>query len=127
MYKRFTQLLKKHEITAYRVSKETGVTQTTLSDWKTGRSIPRVTTLQKIADYFDVSLDWLMGREDACSLEQLICKDNISVNRKAELYEEFAQFIFETLDTLGKTEDEIKNTFLDLGMTEEEYEQEIRL
>ena len=65
MYERFMQLLQKHEITAYRVSKETGVTQTTLSDWKTGRAIPRVATLQKIADYFNVSLDWLMGKGEA--------------------------------------------------------------
>lgn len=62
MYERFMQLLQKHGITAYRVAKETGVTQTTLSDWKTGRAVPRIATLQKIADYFNVSLDWLMGK-----------------------------------------------------------------
>ena len=47
--------------------------------------------------------------------------------RKAEIFDTFAQFIFETLDAHGKTYDEIKETFLDLGMTEEEYKQEIEL
>ncbi len=62
MYERFVQLLQEKNLTAYRVSKDTGVTQTTLSDWKTGRATPRTTTLQKIADYFGVSLDWLTGK-----------------------------------------------------------------
>lgn len=64
MYERFVQLLQEKGITAYRVSKETGVTQTTLSDWKTGRATPKTATLQKIADYFNVSLDWLTGSSE---------------------------------------------------------------
>lgn len=64
MYERFMQLLQEKGITPYRVSKETGVTQTTLSDWKTGRATPKTATLQKIADYFNVSLDWLTGNSE---------------------------------------------------------------
>lgn len=64
MYERFMQLLQENNITAYRVSKDTGVTQTTLSDWKTGRATPRAATLQKIADYFSVSIDWLVGNSE---------------------------------------------------------------
>ena len=47
--------------------------------------------------------------------------------RKAEIFDIFAQFIFETLDAHCKTDEEIKEAFLDLGMTEEEYNQEIEL
>ncbi|MDE7194477.1 MAG: helix-turn-helix domain-containing protein [Oscillospiraceae bacterium] len=64
MYERFVELLQEQGVTAYRVSKETGVTQTTLSDWKTGRAAPKMATLQKIADYFGVTLDWLCGNSD---------------------------------------------------------------
>lgn len=64
MYERFVELLQERGMTAYRVSKETGVTQTTLSDWKTGRAAPKMGTLQKIADYFGVTLDWLCGNSD---------------------------------------------------------------
>lgn len=60
MYDVFEQLLQKHNITAYRVAKEAGVTQTALSNWKSGRSTPSAPTLQKIADYFGVSVDYLM-------------------------------------------------------------------
>ena len=34
MYEIFEQLLQKHNISAYRVAKEAGVTQTSLSNWK---------------------------------------------------------------------------------------------
>jgi len=63
MYEIFERLLQAHNLTAYKVSKETGVTQSTLSDWKRGRSTPKTDTLQKLADFFDVSVDYLMGRE----------------------------------------------------------------
>ena len=80
MYERFMQLLQEHDITAYRVAKETGVTQTTLSDWKTGRAIPRIATLQKIADYFGVSLDWLTGTSKYRNNEELIKYNEDSAN-----------------------------------------------
>ena len=64
MYEIFEQLLQKRGVTAYRVAKETGVTQTALSNWKSGRSTPTTKTLQKIADYFGVTIDYLMtGKE----------------------------------------------------------------
>lgn len=60
MYDIFEQLLQKYNVTAYKVSKSTGVTQTSLSNWKSGRSTPTTKTLQKIADYFGVTVDYLM-------------------------------------------------------------------
>ena len=65
MYEVFEQLLQKYDVTPYRVSKEAGVTQTALSNWKTGRSTPTTKTLQKIADYFGVTIDYLMTGEAA--------------------------------------------------------------
>lgn len=60
MYEVFEQLLQKYGVTAYKVSKETGVTQTSLSNWKSGRNTPSTKTLQRIADYFGVTVDYLM-------------------------------------------------------------------
>lgn len=47
MYEIFAQLLEKYNVTPYKVSKETGIAQTTLSDWKRGRSTPKQDKLQK--------------------------------------------------------------------------------
>ena len=60
MYKIFEQLLQKYGVTAYKVSKETGITQSTLSDWKRGRSTPKTDNMKKIADYFGVTVEYLM-------------------------------------------------------------------
>ena len=63
MYEIFEQLLQKYGITAYKVAKETGITQSTLSDWKRGRSTPKTDNMKKIADYFGVSVEYLMTGE----------------------------------------------------------------
>ncbi len=60
MYEIFEQLLQRYGITAYKVSKETGVTQSTLSDWKRGRSTPKTENMKKLADYFGITVDYLM-------------------------------------------------------------------
>lgn len=61
MYEIFEQLLQKYDVTPYKVAKAAGVTQTALSNWKSGRSTPTTKTLQKIADYFGVTIDYLMN------------------------------------------------------------------
>lgn len=72
MYERFALLLAENNVTPYRVSKDTGIATATLSDWKNGRSTPKNDKLQKIADYFNVSLDWLTGNSDYRNVQDLI-------------------------------------------------------
>lgn len=59
MYEIFSKLLQENGVTPYKVSKETGVSQSTLSDWKRGVSTPKIDKLQRIADYFGVSVEYL--------------------------------------------------------------------
>ena len=70
MYEIFEQLLKQHGVTAYRVAQDTGVTTATLTSWKQGKYTPKPEKMQKIADYFGVSLSYLMtGKEDSSEKE----------------------------------------------------------
>lgn len=64
MYKKFEELLINQQLSAYRVSKETGIPQSTLSEWKSGRSTPKTDKLKKLADYFGVSIEYFLD-EDA--------------------------------------------------------------
>ena len=75
MYEVFEQLLQKKGVSSYKVAKEAGVTQTALSNWKSGRSTPTAKTLQKIADYFGVTIDYLMTGDDS-SEQGLTARDN---------------------------------------------------
>lgn len=64
MYEIFLKLLEEKGVSAYKVGKATGIAGSTFTDWKTGRSAPKQDKLQKIADYFGVTLDYLMtGKE----------------------------------------------------------------
>ena len=64
MYEIFEKLCEKSGVTPYRVCKETGITTATISNWKAGRYTPKQDKLQKIADYFNVSVDYLMTGEE---------------------------------------------------------------
>lgn len=60
MYKKFECLLVERNITPYKVSKTTGISTATLSDWKSGRSKPKVDKLKILAKYFDVPIDYFL-------------------------------------------------------------------
>lgn len=65
MYEIYCKLRDERKVRDADVVKETGITKSTFSDWKNGRSKPKQEKLQKIADYFGVTVDYLMtGKED---------------------------------------------------------------
>lgn len=86
MYEIFEQLLQKYGVTPYKVSKETGVSQSSLSDWKLGKITPKTSTLQKVADYFGVSLDYLAtGKEETKErVPELTARDERDISRRLE-------------------------------------------
>ena len=60
MYKKFSSLLEESNKTAYQVSKDTGIAQSVLSDWKTGRSKPKTDKLAVLAKYFGVPIEYFL-------------------------------------------------------------------
>lgn len=77
MYEIYERLLKSKGVKSSDVSKTTGISNMTLSDWKNGKSTPKPDKLALIADYFDVSIDFLMGRTDTIKCE--ICGMNYNL------------------------------------------------
>ena len=65
-YENFDYLCKVRGVKPSQVSKATGVHTATLTSWKQGKYTPKPEKLQPIADYFGVSLNYLMtGKEEA--------------------------------------------------------------
>ncbi len=62
-FERFEGLLKEKGLRAADVSKATGITPSTFTDWKKGRYVPKIDKILLIANYFGVSLDYLMGND----------------------------------------------------------------
>lgn len=64
MYEIYQKLLDIKHLKNSDVSRGTGVSNMTLSDWKNGKTTPKTETMQKIADFLEVSVDYLMtGKE----------------------------------------------------------------
>jgi len=61
MYEIFAKLLKERGVRVTEVAKATGIRDGVFSDWKTGRTSPKMDKLQKIAEYFGVSVDYLLN------------------------------------------------------------------
>ena len=61
---RLKELRKKKGISQLRLATELNTTQNTISRYETGEREPGIDELIKIADYFNVSVDYLIGRTE---------------------------------------------------------------
>jgi len=61
---RIKELRKKKGISQQRLATDLNTTQNTISRYETGEREPGIDELIKIADYFNVSVDYLIGRTD---------------------------------------------------------------
>lgn len=64
MYERYQKLLDEKKLKNSDVAKGSGVSNMTLSDWKRGKTTPKTETMQKIADFLGVSVDYLVNGEE---------------------------------------------------------------
>ena len=71
------------------VARETGITKSTFSDWKNGRSNPKDAKLQKIADLFVVSVEYIRTGEEKEGGEKYYLNEETA---------EMAQKLFENKD-----------------------------
>lgn len=55
-------LINEHSMTRAELERKTGLSAGSIRNWN--KSIPSVDKLKKVADYFDVSVDYLLGRSE---------------------------------------------------------------
>ena len=60
MYKKFVQLLQERGVTAYKISKDTGISQSTLSDW----AVPKLDKIVTLAHYFGVPIEYFIDNKE---------------------------------------------------------------
>lgn len=63
MYETYCKLRDAKGLTDYKVAQDLGFSRSTLTQWKSGKFMPKADKLQKIADYFGVSVEYLMTGE----------------------------------------------------------------
>jgi len=76
---RLKKLRKEKRITQEELGKKVNVTKVSISGYENGNRNPDTETLQKLADFFDVTTDYLLGRTD---------KPN-SVNKDEDEFQKF--------------------------------------
>ena len=85
---RISELRESNHLTQEELARNLGITRASLSHYETSRREPDYETLTKIADYFKVSLDFLMGRTD---------DPNPSVNESVQRFTESLELSDETI------------------------------
>lgn len=55
---------KEYKVTQKRAAEISGVAERVFQSYEYGKVVPTVTVLIALADFFDVSLDYLVGRSD---------------------------------------------------------------
>lgn len=69
-YEKFAYLLSERNIKSVDVARATGIYTSTFSDWKSGRSNPKIDKLQKIATYFNVPVEYFSDQERSSNLSK---------------------------------------------------------
>ena len=90
MYEIYAKLRDERGITDYQVAKDIGIPRSTFSDWKNGKYIPKAEKLQKIADYFCVSIEYLrtgMNTEKESTSGKKYYFDDATAEKAQELFE----------------------------------------
>ena len=71
MYEIYQILLDEKGLKNADVARATGISNMTLSDWKRGKSVPKSDKMRKIAEYLNVSVDYLMTGKDGVFTKEI--------------------------------------------------------
>jgi len=83
------EIMKERGLTAYRVSKDTGISQASIADWRKGRSKPKIDKLKILAEYFGVSLASLTGESSEIDdTQQIQAQNGYYVDKETAEYAE---------------------------------------
>ena len=60
---RIAELMRDERINQVQLAAKIGVKQNTVSSWVLGKKEPNISSLWRLADYFEVDIDYLVGRK----------------------------------------------------------------
>lgn len=112
LVRRIKLLCDERKVTFAEVEREIGISNGQIRRWD--NVSPKSETLQKVADYFDVSTDYLLGRTDKRRYYDLTEKDELAIQRELkkiidgdDVDNAFAAFDGRILDELDEEDREL--------------------
>ena len=108
-YDVFKRLCDEKGVSCNRAATEMGLSNATATKWKKTGATPQGDTLQKIADYFGVSVDYLLGNEEKPASQEAdeLLKDEL-VAFYGEVKNDLDQDDIDDLKTFMRMKAEIK-------------------
>ena len=88
LIERILDLMKKNGIKAAKLTADLGMGKSSVTDWKNKKAKPSYGALVKIAEYFNVSVDYLQGKTDDPNSDE-------SIKSKIELPPDFMYSFYE--------------------------------
>lgn len=91
---RLSELRKKKGISQYKLADELGFSRGQIANYEQGSREPDYSTLLKIAEYFNVSTDYLLGKEEFDNRDLLAAHidDDLTEEERIEI-EKYLKFI----------------------------------
>lgn len=80
LVERIKYLCNERKITFAEVERKVGISNGQIRRWDT--SSPKIENVEKVANYFDVSTDYLLGRTDKRRYYDLTEKDELTIQRE---------------------------------------------
>ena len=107
MYDRFERLMNERHETFSEIARAIGGRASTFTDWRAGRSVPKIDKFEKLAEHFGVSIDYLVTGRDP---------ENYISDTELKLLESFRKLntigqekVFEMADMLSRLPEYQKN------------------
>lgn len=112
------ELRKNRHLTQSDVAGKLGLQYFTLGKWEQGRAEPSVEDLSRLADFFECSIDYLIGREDDFGNINVVSNTGLSVHEEdmirklralGPLQFKYLQSQIDALYDIEKNKDVLKN------------------
>ena len=82
LYERISHLSKKQGLSVFDLAEKLGLSRNSVYSWK--KSSPKAETLEKVANYFNVSVDYLLGRTEKKRYYDLTEKDERDIQKELQ-------------------------------------------
>ena len=116
---RIKELRKKKKVTQQEVAEAIGITRRGFQKWENGESQIKSNNAQQLADYFGVSVGYLLGYDEADQMNNLVNNELENLTQKFNQYRE-------QYDVLKKVLSD-KLQYLDKTLREDEFQREDEL
>lgn len=81
MYSNYRMYRDFKKLTDYKVAQATGISRSTFSDWKSGRSAPKLDKIRKIAEFLDVPVEYITGEKTTAAPLATLTNDELELLR----------------------------------------------